>query len=105
MTLIDPLASTPPEQRPATHPGVVVSVVRDAKAKDVALEVVIAVKGADPAAQLQWLVANLPANADQAITHLPAEYLGAQLTVVDASPFPRQCPAAGGCIDTLRPPG
>lgn len=105
VTLIDPLATTPPDQRPATHPGVVVSVVRDARSKDVALEVVIAVKGADPAAQLQWLVANLPANADQAITHLPAEYLGAQLTVVDASPFPRACPAVGGCIDTLRPPG
>jgi hypothetical protein len=105
VTLIDPLASTPPEQRPATHPGVVVSVVRDARSKDVALELVIAVKGADPATQLQWLVANLPASSDQAITHLPAEYLGAQLTVVDASPFPRTCPAAGGCIDTLRPPG
>jgi hypothetical protein len=104
VTLIDPLANTPPEQRPATHPGMVVSVVRDAKSKDVALEVTIAVKGADPAAQLQWLVANLPANADQAITHLPPEYLGAQLAVVDASPFPRTCPAAGGCIDTLRPP-
>jgi hypothetical protein len=105
VSLIDPLANTPPEQRPPTHPGIVVSVIRDAKAKDVALEIVIAVKGADPATQLQWLVANLPANTNQAITHLPAEYLGAQLTVVDASPFPRECPAAGGCIDTLRPPG
>jgi hypothetical protein len=105
VSLIDPLASTPPEQRPPTHPGMVVSVIRDAKAKDVALELVIAVRGSDPATQLQWLVANLPANTNQAITHLPAEYLGAQLTVIDASPFPRECPAAGGCIDTLRPPG
>jgi hypothetical protein len=104
VSLVDPLANTPPEQRPPTHPGVVVSVVRDAKARDVALEVVIAVKGADPANPLQWLVANLPANVDRAITHLPAGYLGAQLQIVDASPFPRACPADGGCIDTLRPP-
>ena len=104
VSLVDPLANTPPEQRPPTHPGVVVSVVRDAKSRDVALEVVIAVKGTDPTNQLQWLVANLPANVDRAITHLPPGYLGAQLTVVDASPFPRTCPADGGCIDTLRPP-
>ncbi|HET9991695.1 MAG TPA: retropepsin-like aspartic protease [Kofleriaceae bacterium] len=104
VNVVDPLANIPPEQRPPTHPGVVVSVVRDAKANDVALEVVIAVKGADPANQLQWLVANLPPNVDRAITHLPPGYLGAELKVVDASPFPRVCPADGGCIDTLRPP-
>ena len=105
VSIIDPLANVPPEQRPAAHPGMVVSVVRDPQSKDVALEVVIAAKGTDPAAPLLWLVANLPPEADRAITHLPASYLGAELTVVDASPFPRTCPAAGGCIDTLRPPG
>lgn len=105
VTLIDPLANVPADQRPATHPGVVASVVRDPRSKDVALEVVVAVKGSDPASPLEWLVANLPATADRAIAHLPPSYLGAELTIVDASPFPRTCPAAGGCIDTLRPPG
>jgi hypothetical protein len=110
VSLIDPLASTPVEQRPPQHPGVIVSIVRDKEAANVALEVLIEVTTPPstdanaPKNELQWLVANLPANTDRAMTHLPSGYAGAQLQIVDASPFPRACPAAGGCIDQLRPP-
>jgi hypothetical protein len=105
INMIDPLAGKPPEQRPAHHPGLVVSAVRDHSAANVALEVLVAVKMADPAARSQWLIVNLPADVDRAMTHLPASYIGAQFTVVDASPFPRSCPDQGGCIDAIRPPG
>ncbi|MEO8845975.1 MAG: aspartyl protease family protein [Kofleriaceae bacterium] len=103
--LVDPLAGKPPEQRPAQHPGVIVSAVRDPAAAHVALEVLVEVQTPDPAAHPQWLVVNLPADIDRAMTHLSAAYVGAQLTVVDASPFPRSCADQGGCIDTIRPPG
>lgn len=102
-SVVDPLANKPADQRPAQHPGVIVSVARDPAAANVALEVLIAIQapGVDP----QWLVANLPAQGgDRAMTHLPGTYAGATATVVDASPFPRTCATAGGCIDTLRVP-
>jgi Aspartyl protease len=105
INMVDPLAGKPPEQRPAQHPGVIVSAVRDPAAANVALEVLVAVKMSEPAAHAQWLIVNLPANVDRAMTHLPASYVGAQFTVVDASPFPRACPDQGGCIDAIRPPG
>jgi Aspartyl protease len=105
INMIDPLAGKPPEQRPAQHPGVIVSAVRDHASENVALEVLVAVTPSDPALHAQWLVVNLPANADRAMTHLPASYVGAHFTVVDASPFPRACPDQGGCIDAIRPPG
>jgi len=38
------------------------------------------------------------------MTHLPAEYVGATYTVVDASSFPRTCPGPGACIDLLTAP-
>jgi hypothetical protein len=104
VSLIDPLAGKPVEQRPPQHPGVIVSAVRDHAAANVALEVLVAVKTPASAAHAQWLVVNLPANVDRAMTHLPAGYVGAQLTVVDASPFPRACPDQGGCIDAIHPP-
>jgi hypothetical protein len=101
--VIDPLANKPVEQRPAQHPGVIISVARDAAAANVALEVLIAVQA--PNVDPQFLVANLPAQGgDRALTHLPGTYAGATLTVIDASPFPRACPGTGGCIDTLRAP-
>jgi hypothetical protein len=105
INMVDPLAGKPPEQRPPQHPGVIVSVVRDHAAASVALEVLVAVTTPDPATHAKWLVVNLPANVDRAMTHLPAGYVGAQFTVVDASPFPRTCPDQGGCIDAIRPPG
>jgi Aspartyl protease len=102
-SVIDPLANTPVEQRPQQHPGVVVSVVRDPQAANVALEVLIAARSSAADAHLRWLVVNLPANVDRAMTHLSARYLGSHLDVVDASPFPRTCPAPGSCIDEIQP--
>lgn len=96
--LIDPMAGKP---LTGPHPGAVVTVARDASASQLPLEVVIAVHGSPG---LPWLVASLPPGADRAMTHVPASYLGATMTIVDASPFPRTCPAGGGCIDKLAPP-
>jgi hypothetical protein len=99
VSMIDPLAGKPPT---GPHPGLVVSVARDASALQTPLEVVIAMTGKPG---LPWLVANLPAGVDRAMTHVPAEYIGATATVVDASPFPRTCPTpAAACIDNLAAP-
>jgi len=99
VSMIDPLAGKTPE---GPHPGLVVSVARDASSLQTPLEVVIAVSGKPG---LPWLIASLPAGVDRAMTHVPADYIGATATVVDASPFPRECPAAGaGCIDKLAAP-
>jgi hypothetical protein len=101
---IDPLAGKPPEQMPAKHPGLVTSIVRDPSMKQYDLEVLIAVTPAAGKPPLKWLVANMPAGTDRAMTHLSADYLGATFTVLDGSPFPRPCPAQGACVDTLTPP-
>jgi hypothetical protein len=100
ITAIDPLAGKPAVGR---HPGVVVSVVRDASAINVDLEVLIAAT-ADGNPRLPWLVASMPAGLDRVMTHVSADYLGASLTVIDTSPFPRRCPTDAGCIDQLAPP-
>jgi hypothetical protein len=105
VSAIDPLADKPPEEKAAKHPGLVVSVVRDRTAMQLNLEVLIAVSGAtEGQAPLKWLIANLPAGADRAMTHLPGEYVDAKYTVLDAGLFPRACPAEGGCIDRIEPP-
>jgi hypothetical protein len=98
VTLIDPMAG---KELTGPHPGAVVTVTRDASALQLPLEVVIAASGKPG---LSWLVASLPPGVDRAMTHVPADYLGATLAIVDASPFPRACPAEGGCIDKLAPP-
>jgi hypothetical protein len=99
-TIVDPLAKLPEGQRPATHPGVVVSFQRDPAAANTPLEVLVAVKGAD-GAEKQRLVVNLPANADRAMTHMPGELANATLTVLDIDPFPRPCQGDGGCVDVI----
>ncbi|HEY5948867.1 MAG TPA: retropepsin-like aspartic protease [Kofleriaceae bacterium] len=101
---IDPLANKPPEQQPQKHPGLVTSIVRDPSMKQFDLEVLIAVTPAPGKPPLKWLVANLPAGTDRAMTHLSADYVGATFKVLDASPFPRPCPAEGACVDMLAPP-
>jgi hypothetical protein len=98
VTLIDPMAG---KELTGPHPGAVIAVARDASASQLPLEVVVAVSGKPG---LSWLVASLPPGADRAMTHVPADYLGATLTIIDASPFPRECPGDGGCIDKLAPP-
>lgn len=98
-SVIDPLASQPPESRPEKHPGVVVSFVRDATAGQLDLEVVVEIK--TTAGATKWLLVNMPYGAARTMTHLSADYIGATMTVLDASPFPRQCPAEGGCVDII----
>ena len=95
VTIIDPMAG---KEVTGPHPGVVVSVARDASTLKEPLEVLIAVSGKP---NLPWLVASFPAGVDRAITHEPAEWIGAQVAVVDASPFPRACPSQGACIDKI----
>ena len=95
VSLIDPMAG---KEVTGPHPGVVVSVARDASTLQEPLEVLIAVSGKP---NLPWLVASFPAGVDRAMTHEPAEWIGAQLTVVHASPFPRSCPSQGACIDKI----
>jgi len=99
VSMIDPLAGKPPE---GPHPGLVVTVARDASSSQLPLEVVIAVSGKPG---LPWLIASMPAGVDRAMTHVSADYIGATATVVDASPFPRACPSEGtACIDKLAAP-
>ena len=104
VTATDPLAGKPADQMPEKHPGIVVSVARDAEAKNFNLEALIAVRPAEGKGPLKWLVANLPGNADRAMTHLPADYVGAAFMLADVSSFPRACPGEGSCIDLLAAP-
>jgi hypothetical protein len=100
-TVIDPLAHLAPDApRPAQNPGIVVSFARDRATANIPLEALVAVKGAD-GAEKERLIVSLPAKADRTMTHLPGEFAGATLTVLDISPFPRACPAEGGCVDVL----
>ena len=100
-SLIDPLAKLPADApRPAQNPGVVVSFSRDPSTAGSPLEALVAVKTSDGAEKAR-LVVSLPANADHAMTHLPGEFAGSTLAVIDVDPFPRTCPAEGGCVDVL----
>ena len=100
-TIIDPLAKLPPDApRPAQNPGVVVTFQRDPATAHKPLEALVAVKGAD-GAKKAMLVVSLPPDADRAMTHLGGEFSGVTLAVIDADPFPRTCPAQGGCVDVL----
>ena len=98
VSMIDPMAG---KQLTGPHPGLVVTVARDASASQLPLEVVVAVTGKPG---LPWLVASLPPGTDRVMTHVSADYLGATASVIDASPFPRPCPGESGCIDKLSPP-
>jgi len=51
--------------------------------------------------ELPRLAVSLSANADRVMQHLTSEWVGAMLTVVDATPYPRPCPADDGCVDLL----
>jgi len=84
----------------ASDAGVAIHVTRDPPAAGHALEVFF---GVTPAAGkvAAPLVIALPATADELTAPVPAEYAGATFSVLDASPFPRDCPGAGGCIVQL----
>lgn len=95
--MIDPMAGK--QLAPgAQHPGVIVSVTRDEPAGGMDLEVVLEAKDRP---ELPRLVVNMSPNGDRVLEHLKAEWAGVTLTVVDASPFPRACTGASGCVDAI----
>ena len=95
--LIDPLGGKPVEEG-KQHPGVVLSLQRDERAGGMDLEILLEPKDRP---ELPRLIVNLPPNVDRLIEHLGPEFLGIELVVVDASPYPRACPTANGCVDQL----
>lgn len=101
----DPMAGKPVEEGKPL-PGLVLAVAREDVAGGMALEVIIdASRGetaaAPGAAPLPRLAINMPGHVDKMLYPLPATFRGTTLTVVDASPFPRDCPTPNGCIDQL----
>ena len=87
----------------ATTPGgTELSVVRDAPAANRGLEVYLGVTLATGASSAP-LVIELPAGTDQITGGVPAAFAGATITVLDVSPFPRQCAGDGGCVLSLGP--
>jgi hypothetical protein len=102
VTITDPLAGKPLAEG-QQHPGVVVSIVRDGVAAGIPLEVVLAATPGAPGTALPELRVTLPAHADRVMEHLHAEFAGAKLEVVDASPFPRGCDRDEGCVQLVAP--
>jgi hypothetical protein len=93
----DPLAGKPLEEG-KQHPGLVVSVTREDIAGGMPLEITLEALG-QPA--LPRLLVNMPPHIDKMLHQVPATFLNTTLTVVDASPFPRTCPTANGCVDQM----
>lgn len=94
---IDPLAGKTLAPG-APHPGVILSVTRDEPAGGMDLEVTLEAEGRP---DLPRLVVNMNPNGDRVMDHLKSEWAGVKLVVVDASPFPRACTGATGCVDTI----
>lgn len=95
--LIDPMAGK--ELAPgAVHPGVVLSVTRDEPAGGMELEITL-----EPVnrPELPLLVVNMSPNGERVLDHLKAEWAGVSFKVIDASPYPRECRAATGCVDQI----
>jgi hypothetical protein len=100
LRLIDPLAGKPPpERRP--HPGVILSITREELAGGMGLEVVLEARGRP---ELPQLIVNLPPHVDRLLDQLDPKFLGTTLDVLDASPYPRDCPSKQGCVDKLARP-
>jgi hypothetical protein len=57
--------------------------------------------GAWGKSELPRLLISLPPDVTQVRGRVGAEFEGATLAVIDASPFPRMCPGKLGCIDQL----
>jgi hypothetical protein len=96
LRVTDPLAGKPLEEG-KPHPGLILSITREEVAGGMDLEVTL--EGSKP--ELPRLVVNMPGHVDKLLYQLPPAFLDAPLTVVDASPFPRTCPAKNGCVDQL----
>jgi TonB-like protein/aspartyl protease len=79
-----------------------IDIVRDPQAAGHALEVFLGVTPATGKSAAP-LAIELPAAADQLTQTLPADYIGATVAVLDVSPFPRTCVAAGGCVVQVGP--
>jgi aspartyl protease len=77
--------------------GSMLDVTRDAEARGRALEVFVGVTPAAGRAATS-LVVELPSGVDRTTAVLPADYAGATLAVLDASPFVRACPGTTGCV-------
>jgi hypothetical protein len=76
--------------------GPTLEVTRDAAAADRALELLVGVTRTDkPPSRL---LVELPRKVDKVNAQLPAEYAGATLAVLDASPFVRSCPGGAECV-------
>jgi len=100
VNLTDPLAGQPPpEGKP--HPGVIVSIARDPSTTGIPLEVVIAATRAPGEPPLPQLRVVIPEHADRVMEHMHADFVGAHLDVVDASPYPRGCTVDSGCIELV----
>jgi hypothetical protein len=97
LRLVDPLAGKPLEEG-KPHPGVILSLTREEKAGGMPLEVVLEAKGQP---SLPLVIVNMPPHIDRMIDQLPGEFAGVTLTVVDAGPYPRECPGRNGCVDKL----
>ena len=95
--LIDPMAGKTLAPG-APHPGVVISVTRDEPAGGMDLEITL-----EPVNRpdLPRLVVNMSPNGDRVMSHLKSEWVGVTFQVVDASPYPRECRSATGCIDQI----
>jgi hypothetical protein len=87
----------------ATSTGLQLEIVRDPESANRSLEVFL---GVTPAAGKSPtpLAINLPKTVDKISGGLPADYEGATLAVLDASPFARECSGDGGCVFALTPP-
>ncbi len=95
--ITDPLAGKAVEEG-KPHPGLVMSITREDIAGGMGLEVVLE---ATNAPSLPRLLINMPGHVDKLLYQLPATYLMSKIDVVDASPFPRECPSPNGCVDQL----
>lgn len=95
--ILDPLAGKTVEAG-KPHPGVILVVERDPLATGVSLEVVLEAKGRP---DMPRVLVALPGNMSRAMQQLKGDFVGATLEVVDASPFPRDCPVGSACVDLL----
>ena len=99
--------SPPPDQATAAAPGAqptgpLLHLQRDPAAADLNIEVTMIAIGKDGAPIPGYMVADFPKGVDTMTTQLGPAYAGATVTIVDASPFVRDCPEAGKpCLFTL----
>jgi hypothetical protein len=114
-----PTTSTAPGASPSGPPGAgagapaimmppprpVVVLRRDSSAAGIDLELLVAAVGANgQVSDLPRLVVNMPGDVDVVTNQLDPSYAGANLVVLDLSPYPRSCSRGnGGCLQSLAP--